>query len=231
MFFDFLRKKLISEGQIKKTLPRSAWEGILVRENGEPLVEIVGTDKVTLRPADIFPGMVTSFLVRKSVAEKIYQASITLPEGVNLVIIEGYRSMSKQTMAWERKWNIVKSEHPDWSDKKVDVEVRQVVARPVGIPNHVCGGAVDVILADSQGVLLDFGTPYATATEADRSKAPMFASGLTDLQVAHRSILRTAMESAGFVWYPGEWWHYCYGDRMWAAYTRRTECEYGLINL
>ncbi len=25
------------------------------------------------------------------------------------------------------------------------------------------------------------------------------------------------------------WWHYSYGDQIWAAYTRRTECVYGKI--
>ncbi|MCC6520971.1 hypothetical protein IT403_03270 [Candidatus Nomurabacteria bacterium] len=37
------------------------------------------------------------------------------------------------------------------------------------------------------------------------------------------------MTSVGFVYYPGEWWHYCYGDRMWAVYSRRKECVYGPV--
>jgi D-alanyl-D-alanine dipeptidase len=37
------------------------------------------------------------------------------------------------------------------------------------------------------------------------------------------------MEAEDFVWYPGEWWHYCYGDRMWAVYSGRTECMYGSL--
>ena len=36
------------------------------------------------------------------------------------------------------------------------------------------------------------------------------------------------MENAGFKNYPNEWWHFCYGDRMWAAYSKRKDCFYGM---
>ena len=57
----------------------------------------------------------------------------------------------------------------------------------------------------------------------------MFSEDINEDQKQNRKILREAMERAGFVWYPGEWWHYCYGDRMWAVYTNRQECFYGPI--
>lgn len=39
------------------------------------------------------------------------------------------------------------------------------------------------------------------------------------------------MKKEDFVWYPGEWWHYCFGDRMWAVYSNQIECFYGPIEL
>ncbi len=93
----------------------------------------------------------------------------------------------------------------------------------------MCGGAVDVCLVNESGGMLDFGTGYAAAGFACRRKCPMFARDLTSEQVKNRKILRDAMTSAGFVYYPGEWWHYCYGDRMWAVYTGRDECFYGPV--
>ena len=33
-----------------------------------------------------------------------------------------------------------------------------------------------------------------------------------------------------FVNFPGEWWHFCYGDKMWAAYKNKKECKYGYIS-
>lgn len=37
------------------------------------------------------------------------------------------------------------------------------------------------------------------------------------------------MKKNGFVNYPNEWWHFCYGDRMWAAYSGKKTCFYGLV--
>jgi D-alanyl-D-alanine dipeptidase len=124
----------------------------------------------------------------------------------------------------------VKSENPDWSDEEINHEVGLVVARPIGITNHVCGGAVDVMLVNQNNEPLDFGTKYAPVDESGRKKCPMFADDLTDEQKQNRKLLRNRMESVGFVWYPGEWWHYCYGDRMWALYTGQKKCFYGPIN-
>jgi D-alanyl-D-alanine dipeptidase len=62
-------------------------------------------------------------------------------------------------------------------------------------------------------------------------KFKMLSDKITDEQKANRKILRDAMEKEDFVWYPGEWWHYCFGDRMWAVYSNQRECFYGPIEL
>jgi D-alanyl-D-alanine dipeptidase len=59
----------------------------------------------------------------------------------------------------------------------------------------------------------------------------MLSDKITEEQKANRKILRDAMEKEDFVWYPGEWWHYCFGDRMWAVYSNQKECFYGPIEL
>lgn len=220
--------QLVSFGnrQITRTLPRSFWNRIEIFENDESLIELQPTEKLILQPVDIE----TSFSVRKTVAEKIYMISKNLPSGIKLAVIEGYRSMEKQQRAWDRKYSIVKSEHPDWIDDKINHEVGLIVARPNGITNHICGGAIDAMLVDQNNQPLDFGTKYAPADESGRKKCQMFADDLTDEQKKNRKLLREAMESVGFVWYPGEWWHYCYGDRMWALYTGQKKCFYGPID-
>lgn len=223
------RLRYLGNHQITRTLPRRFWDRIEIIENSEPLIELQETKKLILQPDETFPEIMTSFSVRKSAAEKLYKASENLPDGMKLAIIEGYRSIQNQQRAWNRKYNVVKSEHPDWSDDQVNQEVGLVVARPNGITNHICGGAVDVMIVDQNNNSLDFGTSYAPADEEGRKNCPMFADGLTDAQKKNRKLLRKAMESAGFVWYPGEWWHYCYGDRMWALYIGRKQCLYGPI--
>jgi D-alanyl-D-alanine dipeptidase len=199
------------------TLPRKFWDRVSIQENNEPMVSYESYGEI--------------FLVRKTIAEKLDQVKNKLPQGVFLKILDGYRSLERQKQAWDNKWNVIKSENPNWTDEQIDAQARLIIARPSGITNHVCGGAVDVALVDSLGNTLDFGTGYGpvNAHNSERSKTPMFAGGLTQEQISNRKMLRHAMTSIGFVYYPGEWWHYCYGDRMWAVYGGRTECFYGSI--
>lgn len=55
------------------------------------------------------------------------------------------------------------------------------------------------------------------------------AKGLTDIQQKNREMLFQVMTTAGFVNYPLEWWHYCYGDKMYAAYKCLPLAQYGSI--
>jgi D-alanyl-D-alanine dipeptidase len=47
---------------------------------------------------------------------------------------------------------------------------------------------------------------------------------------ANRLCLLTAMTESGFINFPGEWWHFSYGAREWAAYTGVSETIYGLVD-
>ena len=38
------------------------------------------------------------------------------------------------------------------------------------------------------------------------------------------------MKNAGFANYPLEWWHFSYGDRLWAAYTNQKEAVYDVLD-
>jgi D-alanyl-D-alanine dipeptidase len=213
--------------QITKTLSRSAWQKVVVHENNESLVEVKETARLKI-------GLVSkrcqpSFYVRQTVAEKLLKVSENLPKGINLVLIEGYRNLKSQQEFWDMKFQKLKQENPSWIDEQIEQQVRLVAAKPSPLANHHCGGAIDVTLAYSDGTLLDCGTPYPSeAMSADwYKKFQMLSNEITDEQKANRKILRFAMETEDFVWYPGEWWHYCWGDRMWAVYSNQTECFYG----
>jgi len=43
----------------------------------------------------------------------------------------------------------------------------------------------------------------------------------------NRRLLCHAMTEEGFAPNPTEWWHYSYGDQMWAALTKNSEAFYG----
>ena len=45
-----------------------------------------------------------------------------------------------------------------------------------------------------------------------------YAKGLTDEQIKNRKMLHDLMVEEGFAPFYGEWWHFSYGDREWAAF-------------
>ena len=92
---------------------------------------------------------------------------------------------------------------------------------------HQTGGAVDLSFCDKNGKELDMGTQYRefnlmTATHSN---------ALNDDQCSNRIVLLKAMQSAGFVNYSAEWWHFVYGDKMWAAYSSKRVAIYDVCKM
>lgn len=84
---------------------------------------------------------------------------------------------------------------------------------PLTPPPHSTGAAVDITLVDDRGKVVDMGSPIDEMSV--RSHPDYFAnSNLPAHQ--HRQLLQEVMENAGFARHPGEWWHFCQGDQMWA---------------
>ena len=47
----------------------------------------------------------------------------------------------------------------------------------------------------------------------------------------NRKILNNALSEVGFVNYPSEWWHYSFGDRLWAKLTGSKIAIFGKMDL
>lgn len=70
---------------------------------------------------------------------------------------------------------------------------------------HNRGHTVDVSVVDAAtGVELDMGTPWDTLTSASHTRAA------TGDALAHRLLLKDAMEAEGWKAYWKEWWHFTY---------------------
>ena len=88
---------------------------------------------------------------------------------------------------------------------------------PMTPPPHSTGAAVDLTLSSSDG------TPLAMGGEIDAIGAvsePQHYAGRedSDAQRWHqrRQLLADVMEASGFAQHPNEWWHYSFGDQLWA---------------
>ena len=69
------------------------------------------------------------------------------------------------------------------------------------------------------------GVPIAPGTDFDDTTTHAFAAALEDTPGPDRDARRMlywVMRDAGFVVYEGEWWHFEYGTRRWAAIVNRS---------
>ncbi len=91
---------------------------------------------------------------------------------------------------------------------------------------HQTGAAVDITLADAAGTELWMGTGVGEFTAATPARAKV-----TDTVGGRRQLLTRCLTEAGFINYPGEWWHFSMGDRLWAAYGRRPTARFGPLTV
>lgn len=93
---------------------------------------------------------------------------------------------------------------------------------PATPPPHSTGAAVDLRLVGVDGQLIDMGSPIDELSP--RSYPNHFATSphIQEQQFHyHRRLLADCLLTAGFTQHPNEWWHFSYGDQMWAWLTNQ----------
>ena len=156
------------------------------------------------------------FLLEKRFPEwkiKIYDAY--RPVGVQQFMVNHtYNSLLKelnlqeQQLSAQKRQDIWGQVYKLWAAPSVD---RQMP------PPHSTGAAVDVTIVNSLGEELDMGGKIDELHE--RSHPDYYISDQDgDNQQYHfnRQLLNRAMTNAGFCRHPQEWWHFSFGDQMWA---------------
>lgn len=93
-------------------------------------------------------------------------------------------------------------------------------------PPHSTGGAVDVTLV-ATGQTVNMGS--AIDELSPRSHPDYFANSTDPVEQQYnfyRQLLWNVMRHSGFQRHPGEWWHFCLGDQMWAYLTNQAPAEF-----
>ncbi len=118
--------------------------------------------------------------------------------------------------------------------KQVCKEVQQFWASPtrdpLSPPPHSTGAAVDLTLAELDGNSLSMG---GKIDEIGVVSSPDYyldaADNDTDGKLWHkrRELLSTVMKKAGFAQHPNEWWHFSFGDQLWAWRKKSPKAFYG----
>ncbi|GGM20352.1 D-alanyl-D-alanine dipeptidase [Micromonospora sonchi] len=197
-------------------------------DDGEPLVDLREVPGLRLDERAADPAGAYARL-RRGVVERLLAAQRALPDGLRLLVIEGYRPYQAQLDIFTGYRDELRRRHPDWSPERVYRETTKFVS-PVEVAPHSTGGAVDLTLCTRDGAELDMGTVVDATPEASRNACFTAASSISTLARRHRRILVTALTGAGLVNYPTEWWHWSYGDRYWALLTGAPQTRYGPLS-
>ena len=97
-------------------------------------------------------------------------------------------------------------------------------------PPHTTGGALDITLADKYGNILDMGSKI---DQMDDKSKPDFYKNICNKRAIiwndRRNLLKDIMIKFEFVQHPNEWWHFSYGDQLWAWRNKKNYALYGKI--
>ena len=184
------------------------------------------------------PGAVAECHVRPEVHRRLLQAARNLPKGLSLVILDAWRPWRVQQYLYETLFEAIRAQHGDLGDERLLERTREFVSLPSRDPAapspHLTGGAVDVTLCDENGLQLEMGTAFDEAVPASHSDYYERYAPIDDTQRRardNRRLLHHAMSKAGFTNLPSEWWHYDYGDQLWAWYCGEPAALYGPTEL
>jgi zinc D-Ala-D-Ala dipeptidase len=205
--------------------PRVA--AVPVDDDGDPLVDLrtvpgLRLDQRTDDPSGAYAWM------RSDAAARLLDAQRKLPEGLRLLVIEGYRPYDAQLAIFTGYRDELRALHPEWPEDRVFVETTKFVS-PVEVAPHSTGGAVDLTVCTEDGDELDMGTVVdATPVQSDNACFTA-AENISPEARANRQLMGDALSSAGFINYPTEWWHWSYGDRYWAITTGAPAARFGPV--
>lgn len=235
-----LKDKLL-RSRITKNINYSAIES---SGQHDPLMKVESSGNILVEPfwtlEDNFEGgMYADYIaehpeydgiyVRSELLKRLVVAAESLDSRYRLVIRAGHRPMAVQRRLLQEIIDGFKNDNPHATDAEALAHTRIFVSDPaVELPPHVSASAVDVALIDTgTGALIDFGSKVNDNTES----SSLYYDNLTDLQKDNRLLLTTAMLDAGFASCASEWWHFSYGDQVWAWFYGKEFCLYSPVDL
>jgi len=186
------------------------------------------------------PGSIPQLYLRRSVAAKLKDVNARLaPIGMELFLFDAWRPQAVQRYfhdVWFPEW--LQARRPELEGAALVEEVEHYWAAPsagAGSPSpHSTGGAVDLTLIFSEtrqplfiGGMFDDVTEDAWTDAFERK--PVVSMSDAEAR-ANRRLLYWVMTEAGFANNPTEWWHFSYGDQLWARLGGQTAAVFGGCN-
>ncbi|MEI6828412.1 MAG: M15 family metallopeptidase [Synechococcaceae cyanobacterium ELA445] len=226
------------------------WTSIPIEALNEPLLELPA-ELLRIEPHPYqalgapYGDGGSPFRLRQQVLERLLEAQERLraeDPTLRLAIFDAWRPVAVQAFMVEHSITStcrergIDSAEDGAARRAVEAEVARFWAPPsldpASPPPHSTGAAVDLTLADAQGVPLNLGSPIdaiGAVSEPDHF-ADAAASNLESeaaLWHGRRQLLLHVMVSAGFRRHPNEWWHFSHGDQLWAWLSGAPLALYG----
>ncbi|MCI0509153.1 MULTISPECIES: M15 family metallopeptidase [Chromohalobacter] len=179
------------------------------------------------------PGAVPECWAREAVYRRLLTVARRLPDGLGLVVLDAWRPYAVQRYLYDTLLGMVEARYADLDESDLRAMTRAFVSPPSDrseCPSpHLTGGAVDVALCDADGMLLEMGSAFDEARPASHTVYFEHHADNAESRLYRdrRRILYHAMHDAGFANLPCEWWHYSYGDQMWAWYRGSARAVFG----
>ena len=210
---------------VVKTIP--------IKDSHEEIVDLLKVDNPRIKPlAGFDPKFQNTYdgysMIRLGVYKKMLKMLEILPQNVGIAYFEGLRPLYKQKEYFDKKFKEILREV---KDKEIAYQETTKHVSPFisNIPTHATGAAIDFTLffTDDQGEeLMDMGKFDVIFGPNDQQET--FSENTSPEQRENRLMLLKAATEAGLVNYGFEWWHFSYGDKMWAYVTKQKAAIYGL---
>ncbi|HXC57427.1 MAG TPA: M15 family metallopeptidase [Rhizomicrobium sp.] len=184
-------------------------------------------------------GAVPDLLVRASVGEKLVRINARLGEaGLELFLFDAWRPRAVQTYF-----------HDVWMPAEIlrrqpalrGAALREEIERYWAAPSidgaspapHATGAAVDLTIRWAGSDPLWMGSIFDDATAlAHRDRFESLSDDVLSFSDeearANRRLLHWIMAAEGFAGHPDEWWHFSWGDQLWAKLTGEPNAHYSL---
>ncbi len=224
------------------------WNKIPIKDNGDKLIAIPSCLKF-LDPHPYFhlgapyKDKTSIWKLREEVINRLVKVNNYLlsKSSFNLLIYDSWRPLEVQEFMFKRaflleceKSDIAISFENFKSYPSILKKVEKFWAYPsydtTCPPPHSTGGALDVCLSDKDGNLVEMGS---MVDQMDETSNPYFYASIKNEEAiiwnSRRNLLREIMTKYGFAQHPNEWWHFSYGDQLWAWKNKKANALYGKI--
>jgi len=200
---------------------------IPIKDDHSPLLSLKDSKFNLIFEPSFYPGY--QYMVREAVFEKIGRISKILDkEDKRLIIRSVWRSFAHQKLLRDRRAKIIKKEHPGKSLKEINEMVSYFIASEEE-SMHITGGAVDALIYDlKKDRVMDFGNNDGLHLELNKSCYP-FHPEIKPQARKNRELLINLFEEEGFVVDPKEYWHFDYGNVIWAIEREEKYAIYGMV--